>query len=249
MLASAARAVATAGGTTVIVTSDRDAFALIGAGTHVLRIINGGVECSPLITAERLVCCSACGPINTRTSPRYAVIRLTTCPEYAGSSQDRRPDPRRVGLRGNCLRRAEEVAAFRGVVRGATAPGARRRAIWDSNRQVMAMRDDVPIDVAALPSLPLPLASVRATFAAMQLRWTTAEALRVLCGEPGSVTDERRQAWTTCHPTSSAGHRAQVRSCAARCARLSPPTSSRCSTEPASGRPWPCSDCPTCFTL
>ena len=60
---------------------------------------------------------------------------------------------------------------------------------------MMAMRDDVPIDVAALPSLPLPLASVRATFAAMQLRWTTAEALRVLCGEPGSVTDERRQAW------------------------------------------------------
>ena len=38
---------------------------------------------------------------------------------------------------------------------------------------------------------------MRATFDAMQLRWTTAEALRVLCGEPSPVTDVRRQSWDT----------------------------------------------------
>ena len=196
VLASAARAVAAAGGTTVIVTSDRDAFALIDAGTHVLRIINGGVECSPLITAERLVLLLGVRPDQY---PDFAALR--------GDPSDNLPGVRGIGAKTAARILAElgsAATAFAGpeeVVRAVGSSVAQRlqapdaRATWELNRQVMAMRDDVPIDVAALPTLPLPPASVRATFDAMQLRWTTAEALRVLCGEPGSVTDERRQAW------------------------------------------------------
>jgi 5'-3' exonuclease len=196
VLASTARAVATAGGTTVIVTSDRDAFALIDAGTHVLRIINGGVECSPLITAERLVLLLGVRPDQY---PDFAALR--------GDPSDNLPGVRGIGAKtaarilaelgsaATAFAGPEEVARSVGssVAQRLQAPDA--RATWELNRQVMAMRDDVPIDVSTLPTLPLPPASVRATFDAMHLRWTTADALRVLCGEPGFVTDERRQAW------------------------------------------------------
>jgi DNA polymerase-1 len=201
MLASAARAVAASGGTTVIVTSDRDAFALIDADTHVLRIINGGVECSPLITAERLVLLLGVRPDQYRD---FAALR--------GDPSDNLPGVRGIGAKTAARILAElgsaatafavpdEVARSLGssVADRLRAPDA--RATWELNRRVMAMRDDVPIDVAALPTLPLLPAAVRATFDAMQLRWTTAEALRVLCGEPGSVTDERRQAWDNVPP-------------------------------------------------
>jgi len=88
VLASAARAVAAAGGTTVIVTSDRDAFALIDAGTHVLRIINGGVECSPLITAERLVLLLGVRPDQY---PDFAALR--------GDPSDNLPGVRGIGAK------------------------------------------------------------------------------------------------------------------------------------------------------
>jgi DNA polymerase-1 len=201
VLASVARAVAAAGGTTVVVTSDRDAFALIDAGTHVLRIINGGVECSPLITAERLALLLGVRPDQY---PDFAALR--------GDPSDNLPGVRGIGAKtaarilaelgsaAAAFARPDEVARSVGssVAQRLQAPDA--RAIWELNRQVMAMRDDVPIEVGALPTLPLPPASVRATFAAMQLRWTTAEALRVLCGEPAPGTDDRQQAWDNVPP-------------------------------------------------
>ena len=55
VLASAAAFGRRSGATTVIVTSDRDAFALIDEATSVLRIINGGVDASPLMTSDRLM--------------------------------------------------------------------------------------------------------------------------------------------------------------------------------------------------
>jgi len=201
MLASAARAVAASGGTTVIVTSDRDAFALIDADTHVLRIINGGVECSPLITAERLVLLLGVRPDQYRD---FAALR--------GDPSDNLPGVRGIGAKTAARILAElgsaatafavpdEVARSLGSSVADRLQASDARATWELNRRVMAMRDDVPIDVAALPTLPLLPAAVRATFDAMQLRWTTAEALRVLCGEPGSVIDECRQAWDKVPP-------------------------------------------------
>ena len=70
----------TAGARTVIMTSDRDAFSLIDDNTRVLRIINGGVEASPLLTPERLELMLGIRPRSTATTPRCAAMRPTTCP-------------------------------------------------------------------------------------------------------------------------------------------------------------------------
>ncbi|HEY9414954.1 MAG TPA: 5'-3' exonuclease H3TH domain-containing protein, partial [Pseudonocardia sp.] len=55
VLASVARQAPGMGASTVVMTSDRDAFGLINEHTRVLRVINGGVEASPMLTPERLV--------------------------------------------------------------------------------------------------------------------------------------------------------------------------------------------------
>lgn len=202
VLASTARSVAEWGGTTVIVTSDRDAFALIDAGTHVLRIINGGVECSPLITAERLLLLTGVRPYQYAD---YAALR--------GDPSDNLPGVRGIGPK-TAARLVTEfgsaVAAFdapdlvadrlgSGVADRLRASDA--RATWELNRQVMAMRADIALDPGALPTFPLDSGAVRATFGAMQLTWTTADALRVLCAEvPASDSSPRRQAWDRAPP-------------------------------------------------
>ncbi len=200
VLASTARAAAAAGGTTVIVTSDRDAFTLIDAHTHVLRIINGGVECSPLITAERLVLLLGVRPDQYAD---FAALR--------GDPSDNLPGVRGIGAKtaarvlaelGSAARAFEapdELASAVGSSVGQRLATPEARATWELNCQVLAMHADVPIDIDALPVLPLAVAAVRATFEAMQLRWSTSEALRVLCGEPTPV-EERRQAWDRVPP-------------------------------------------------
>lgn len=54
VLASAAAASRRAGWRCALVTSDRDAFALVDETTSVLRVIAGGIDASPLLTAARL---------------------------------------------------------------------------------------------------------------------------------------------------------------------------------------------------
>src|SRR3954453_11879673 len=54
VLASAAAWAPTVGARTVLATSDRDSFALVDEHTRVLRILNGGVEASPLLDPRRL---------------------------------------------------------------------------------------------------------------------------------------------------------------------------------------------------
>jgi len=200
VLASAARAVAAAGGTTVIVTSDRDAFALIDAGTHVLRIINGGVECSPLIKAERLVLLLGVRPDQY---PDFAALR--------GDPSDNLPGVRGIGAKTaarilaelgsaeHAFQAPDDLMAAVGSAVAQRLATREARATWELNRQVMAMHADVPIDLDALPTLPLPAAAVREAFNAMQLRWSTSEAVRVLCGE-STPLEERQQAWDRVPP-------------------------------------------------
>ena len=80
MLASSAALAPALGARTVVVTSDRDAFALIDDTTTVLRIINGGVDTSPLMTAAGSSCCWGSGRISTATTRRCVATRRTTCP-------------------------------------------------------------------------------------------------------------------------------------------------------------------------
>ncbi|MDT7709626.1 MAG: 5-3 exonuclease [Pseudonocardiales bacterium] len=184
VLASAARQAAAAGDTTVVMTSDRDAFSLIDASTRVLRIINGGVEASPLLTPERLV--------------RLLGVRPEQYPDFAALRGD--PSDNLPGVRGFGPRTAARLLTAMGGVQEAfddldaggervtaavgpaaagrlAAPAA--RAAWELNRQVMTMRSDVQIDLG-VGHLPLAANAVHAAFAGMDLPWTTATALRVL---------------------------------------------------------------------
>ncbi|ADG76090.1 5'-3' exonuclease, N-terminal resolvase-like domain protein [Cellulomonas flavigena DSM 20109] len=72
VLASAASAATAAGWHTVVCTSDRDAFALVDETTSALRIINGGVEASPVLTPERLRILTGIDPWQYR---QYAAMR------------------------------------------------------------------------------------------------------------------------------------------------------------------------------
>ena len=72
VLASVAARAAATGTRAVIVTSDRDSFSLIDDSTSVLRIINGGVDASPLLTPERLVLLLGVRPEQYRD---YAALR------------------------------------------------------------------------------------------------------------------------------------------------------------------------------
>ncbi|MGH8860965.1 MAG: 5'-3' exonuclease [Jatrophihabitantaceae bacterium] len=178
VLASAAEHGRREGGETVIVTSDRDAFALIDSRTSVLRIINGGVEASPLMTTERLV--TLCG-VRPEQYRDFAALR--------GDPSDNLPGVRGIGARtaaqvlasfGTAARAFDDLDA----VRDRLGPGvagrladATARPNWELNCQVMAMRHDVSIRPGALP---LEAGRVTAAFRAHQLTWTVAEAVRVL---------------------------------------------------------------------
>ena len=185
VLASVARQAPAAGATTVVVTSDRDAFGLIDAHTRVLRIINGGVEASPVLTAERLVTLLGVRPEQYRD---FAALR--------GDPSDNLPGVRGIGPKtaarlltafGDARSAFDDLAAVAeavgpGVAARLGAPGA--RATWELNCQVMTMREDVVVDLTgtagALPFVP---AAVRSAFGSLELPWTAATALRVLAGD------------------------------------------------------------------
>ncbi|SHG81172.1 DNA polymerase-1 [Jatrophihabitans endophyticus] len=184
VLCSTAAVAARAGARTVVVTSDRDAFALIDDTTCVLRIINGGVEASPLMTPDRLVTLLGVRPEQYRD---FAALR--------GDPSDNLPGVRGVGPRtaarllaafGTARAAFDDLAAVRthlgaGVTARLAAPGA--RAAWELNCQVMTMRDDVEIGLAldAGPGvLPLPAEVVDRVYRSHRLTWSAGQAVRVL---------------------------------------------------------------------
>lgn len=184
VLASVARQAPTENATTVVMTSDRDSFGLIDAHTRVLRIINGGVEASPLLTPDRLVTMLGVRP---EQYPDFAALR--------GDASDNLPGVRGVGPRtaarllaalGTAEAAFDDLDAGGGQVLAAVGAAATTRlgaptarAAWELNRHVMTMRTDVPVDLGA-GMLPLPVDAVRAAFAELDLPWTTAAALRAL---------------------------------------------------------------------
>jgi 5'-3' exonuclease len=185
VLASVARQAQAAGASTVVMTSDRDAFGLIDATTRVLRIINGGVEASPMLTPERLVTLVGVRPDQYRD---FAALR--------GDPSDNLPGVRGIGPKtaarllaalGSARAAFDDPAAVAealgtGVAARLAAPGAREA--WELNCRVMAMHDDVPVDLSGTAgAIPLPAAAVRACYGPLELPWTTAAALRALAHE------------------------------------------------------------------
>jgi 5'-3' exonuclease len=193
VLASVARHAPTIGARTVIMTSDRDAFPLIDEHTRVLRIINGGVEASPVLTAERFVTMLGIRPAQYRD---LAALR--------GDPSDNLPGIRGIGPKiaakllaacGSADAVFEDLAGSGELVRAAVGPALAARlaepgarAAWELNCQVMALHDDLELglDLRRGPGvLPLAADSVRAVCAAHRLTWTAPTALRALAYQDG----------------------------------------------------------------
>lgn len=189
VLASVCAHAPTLGARTVVMTSDRDAFALVDEHTRLLRVINGGVEASPMLDPDRAAMVTGVRPEHYRD---LAALR--------GDPSDNLPGVRGVGPKRATLLLREfgsAAAAFAAArdepercgrlvgpaVAGALAdPQAQER--WRDNCEVMAMRTDVPLmlglAVGGVGRLPLPVDVVEHVYRRWEL--PLAGALRALCG-------------------------------------------------------------------
>jgi DNA polymerase-1 len=189
VLASAAAYAPTVGARTVVATSDRDSFALIDRHTRMLRILNGGVDASPLLDPERLVMVTGVRP---EQYTDFAALR--------GDASDNLPGVNGIGPKTAARLLAEfgsAAAAFddaagdgerctrvlgRSTAHKLADPQARAR--WALNCQVMTMHTTAPLGLdldAGVGCLPLDEAAVRATFTRLELHVPT--AVRALTGK------------------------------------------------------------------
>ncbi len=187
VLASATAYARGVGMQTVLVTSDRDCFALLDDRTRVLRLVDGGVAGSPMIDPHRLELIAGVRP------DQYADLAA-----LRGDPSDNLPGIRGVGPATAARLLAEygsaaamfadagsDGARLRGLVGPALAqrlaePAA--RSVWETNRAVMAMTDDLPLGVdvpGGAGSVPLSEAAVRAVYDGLDLG--SAMAVRALC--------------------------------------------------------------------
>jgi 5'-3' exonuclease len=194
----------------VIITSDRDAFAQISDHTQVLRLIDGGLNGSPLLNPARL---HAMYGVAAEHYLEYAALRgdasdnlpgvsgigektAAVLLELAGSMQavwadiDRNEGSALIAALDGW---AEETGVRRlgtTVVRRLQAPGARER--YDFNVRMMTGHDDLDLrltpDVPGSPGLlPLDLDRVSQVVGFLNVEATTALAMRVLSGDPASA--------------------------------------------------------------
>jgi len=194
VLASAAAHARERGWRCVVMTSDRDAFALLDPGTSVLRIRNGGFDNALLMTAASLVDIYGVHPSQYRD---YAALR--------GDPSDNLP-----GVRGFGSATAARLLATFGSVDAAWAAldggdGAAVRAIVGDtaaeqlgahamreavhrNRRLMRMRTDLPVPDLDSARLPLVLAAMRRVLAGHGIN--LGPSLWALTGGPPPPGDE-----------------------------------------------------------
>lgn len=199
----------------VIITSDRDAFAHISDHTKVLRLIDGGINGSPLLDPRRL---HTMYGVSAENYLAYAALRgdasdnLPGVPgigektaaallDAAGSMQavwaDVEHDEGRTvaaALDDWSLEQGGRRLGAR-VVRHLTAPGARER--YDFNVSMMRGHEDLDLgltpDVPGTPGLlPLDIDRVSRVVGFLGVEATTALALRVLTGDPASQSTVQR---------------------------------------------------------
>jgi DNA polymerase-1 len=192
VLCSAAAYARTMGARTVVATSDRDSFSLIDDNTRMLRILNGGVEASPVLDPDRLEMVTGVRP------EQYLDLAA-----LRGDVSDNLPGVPGIGPKTAARLLAEfgsATAAFddacsdgercrRVVGAGITAklrlPEA--RAAWELNRSAMEMVCDAPLGLD-LPNgvgcLPLDETPVRTMYARLDLHVPT--AVRALTGKEPS---------------------------------------------------------------
>lgn len=198
----------------VLVTSDRDSFAHISDHTSVLRVINGGINASPLLTPARL-----------HTLYGVAAEHYLDFAALRGDSSDNLPGVPGIGEKTAPVL-LEQMGSMRAVwadiehnegkmlvatldswsaetgerrlgsmlLKRLLAPGAKER--YDFNVALMSGREDV--DLMLTPEvpgsrglLPLPPEQVARVVGHLNVEFTTDLAVRVLSTDPGSVDRAR----------------------------------------------------------
>lgn len=177
VLASAAAWAPTVGARTVIATSDRDSFALIDEHTRMLRILNGGVDASPMLDPHRLTLVTGVRPEQYLD---FAALR--------GDTSDNLPGVRGIGPK-TAARLLAEFGTAEAAFDDAAGDGARctatlgkamartlatdeARETWLLNRAVMTMHRDVDLGLdldAGHGVLPLAADAVRQAMARFEL--------------------------------------------------------------------------------
>jgi 5'-3' exonuclease len=165
-------ALARAGGwRCVVVTSDRDSFALVDATTSVLRVRNGGLENATLVTAVSMP--DVCG-VEAWQYPDLAALR--------GDASDNLPGVRGFGsttaarllaafgsvdaaLKAAEDGRGDELRAAVGEAAARSFTAAETRETVDRNRRLMRMRHDLPLPSLDDVRLPLDYLVVRRALA------------------------------------------------------------------------------------
>lgn len=196
----------------VIVTSDRDSFAHISDHTRVLRLINGGIHASPLLTprslramygvaAENYLEFAALRGDASDNLPGVPGIGEKTAPvllELMGSMEAVWSDIEHCGGR-NLVKVLDDWALETGgrrigemTLNRLAADGARER--FEFNMALMAGHDDLDLgltpDVPGSPGLlPLEPTRVEHVVGHLNVPATTDLAVRVLSGTPASMAD------------------------------------------------------------
>jgi len=194
VLASAAAHGRRAGWRTVVMTSDRDAFALIDDSTSVLRVRNGGLDEAVMVTPASLLEVYGVHPWQYRD---YAALR--------GDPSDNLPGVRGFGAAtaARLLGQFETIEAawaalddggtqaVRSVVGEAAAThlaSAQMRAIVARNRSLMRLRADLPMPELDTTRLPVDRFVMRRTLAEHGIY--LGPSLWALTGAPPPPTEE-----------------------------------------------------------
>lgn len=198
VIASASRTASRADWDCVIVTSDRDSFALIDEHTCVLRVLNGGIAGSPMLSPSRLMMMYGVNPAQYRD---YAAMR--------GDTSDNL-----LGIRGIGQKTAARIlqaygstaAAFAAVDtdldgvcetlgRSAAVKLADqdRRAAFAVTSEIMTMRADLDLGLELEVDngrgwLPVPTEPLKAVLTEWGFHTVLAQARRLFCDEPTQQT-------------------------------------------------------------
>jgi len=191
VLASSAAQARDNGWRSVLMTSDRDAFALIDDTTSVLRVRNGGFDEAVLVDPEGLLALCGVRPEQYRD---YAALR--------GDPSDNLPGARRFGeaTAARLLATFDTVDAAWAAIDAGDAQAVREvvgaqctdelsrpetRELVERNRRLMRMRTDLPMPGLHRARLPLRLGDMRAVLSGRGINF--GPSLWALTGGPAPV--------------------------------------------------------------
>jgi len=189
VVASAARTATAAGWDTVVVTSDRDSFALISDTTRVLRLITGGVDASPVLTPARLHTLTGVYPHQYR---EFAALRGDSSDNLTGvSGIGAKTASRLLAELGSvefALAQPQATVAVLGPAAAARLSTPAARAVFARNIELMTPVADIDLGLDLTGGgpgcLPLPEAPLRAGLTAAGLFGMERATVAAMCDQP-----------------------------------------------------------------